>query len=61
MDKELKQAIVNFMFDNIDNFQLQNYTTDKFKAYIYDDKGEYLIGGGKVASFIALALTLVRR
>lgn len=61
MNKELKQAIVSFMFDNSDNFQLQNYTTDKFKAYIYDDKGEYLIGGEKVAGFINLALTLVQR
>ncbi len=59
MKKELKQAIVNYIFDNEKNFQLVNNTTDKFRAYIYDSKGEYLIGGDDVKDFINQAIELL--
>ena len=61
MNIELKRAIVNHIFDNINEFSLHNSLTDKFKAYIYDDEGEYLIGGLEVADFITNAIKLIQR
>jgi hypothetical protein len=60
MNKELKKAIVNYMFDNSTEFQLLNATTEKFRAYIYDADGEYLIGGQTVGNFISEAAKLIR-
>lgn len=60
MKTELKKAIVNFIFDNEKEFQLHNATTNKFRPYIYDDKGEYLIGGQDVSEFIDKAIKLLR-
>lgn len=60
MNTELKKAIVNFIFDNEKEFQLPNATTNKFRPYIYDDKGEYLIGGQEVSKFIDEAIKLLR-
>lgn len=52
MQTELKNAIIKAVQDNANEFQLQNYIIDNFKAYIYDSKGNYLIGGEEVANFI---------
>lgn len=59
MKKELKQAIVNFIFDNERDFQLTKNTTDKFRAYIYTSDGDYLIGGEDVSNFIKNAVNLL--
>ena len=59
MKKELKQAIINFIFENENDFQLTNNTTSKFRLYIYDDAGEYLIGGEDVKTFINKAVELL--
>lgn len=59
MKKELKQAIINHIFENSTDFQLINNTTDKFRAYIYDSKGDYLIGGNEVYEFIRDAIELI--
>ena len=59
MNKELKQAIVNFIFNNDKDFQLHNATTNKFRAYIYDNDGNYLIGGEDVSKFIKDAIKLL--
>lgn len=59
MKKELKQAIINFIFDNEKEFQIVNNTVDNFRAYIYDSKGEYLIGGEDVRIFIKNAIKLI--
>jgi hypothetical protein len=58
MNKELKKAIINFIFDNEKEFQLHNVTNQHFKPYIYNDKGGYLIGGEQVRDFIKEAITL---
>jgi len=52
MNIELKKAIINFMFDNSKDFQLINNTMKEFRLYIYNDKGNYLIGGENVSNFI---------
>jgi hypothetical protein len=59
MKKELKKAIVNFILDNDNDFQLTNNTTNKFRLYIYDNEGEYLIGGEDVKDFIYKAIDLI--
>jgi hypothetical protein len=52
MKTELKKAIVNFIFENEKLFNLHNSTTEKFRPYLYDSTGNYLIGGEDVANFI---------
>ena len=59
MKKELKQAIINFIFDHENEFQIVNTTVDKFRNYIYDEKGEYLIGGEDVRDFTKQAIELI--
>lgn len=56
----LKKAIVDYVFENRDNFQLTNTTIEHFKEYIYDDKGDYLLGGADVANFVDEAIKLAR-
>ena len=56
----LKRIIINWMFDNIHEFQLLNSTTSHFRSYIYDSNGNYLIGGEDVAEFIVLAEKLLK-
>lgn len=59
MKKELKQAIINYIFDNEKQFQLTNNTIDNFRHYIYAPSGNYLIGGEDVSNFIKNAVDLV--
>jgi hypothetical protein len=59
MKKELKAAIIAYILDNLSNFQLDNDVTGKFRAYIYDHEGEYLIGGEDVRCFIKSAIKLL--
>lgn len=59
MNKELKQAIVNYIFENENEFSLNHSVTSHFKAYIYDSEGYYLIGGKEVGSFIHKAIELL--
>jgi hypothetical protein len=59
MRKELKQAIINYIFDNSKEYQLHNSTAQKFRNYIFDNDGEYLIGGEDVLKFIGDAIKLL--
>lgn len=60
MNTELKKAIVNFMFENEKVFQLVNNTTQEFRQYIFDPKGEYIFGGKEVMDFILMCEKLVK-
>lgn len=60
MKKELKKAIIDFIFEKEKEFQLQNATIEKFRPYIYDSNGNYLIGGEDVANFISKAIKLLQ-
>lgn len=53
MDQQLKNSIIKYTQENKTVFQLHNQTIDTYRKWIYDDKGEYLIGGEKVAQFIS--------
>jgi hypothetical protein len=59
MNIELKKAIINFIIDNLKEFQIINVTVKEFKLYIYDDKGNYLIGGQEVYEFIKNAVKIL--
>ena len=60
MKKELKQAIINYIFENVSEFGLQNSTTIKFRLYIFDNDGGWLIGGQEVSAFIERAIKLIK-
>lgn len=53
MFKELKQAILNWLLENESQWQRVNACIKVFRAYIYDENGNYLIGGQVVSKFIA--------
>lgn len=59
MRKELKQAIVNYIFEHDEEFQLHSAASKEFKNYLYDDKGNYLIGGEEVSEFISQSIKLL--
>lgn len=59
MIKELKKEIINWIIDNGNEFQRINTCIDKFRLYIYDTNGNYLIGGENVANFIKKADRLI--
>ena len=61
MNIELKKAIVNFIFDNSNEFQIINATKNNFRLYIYNDQGNFLIGGEQVSEFISEAIKLLRK
>ncbi len=52
MFKELKQAILNWLLENENEWQRINACVKAFRAYIYDENGNYLIGGQIVSEFI---------
>ena len=60
MNKELKKAIVLWIFENDKEFQLQNATVEKFRPYIYDASGNFLIGGEVVSEFITNFLKIMK-
>jgi len=61
MRTELKKAIIDFIFENEKQFQINNAVTEKFRAYIYDADGNFLIGGKDVSEFIDKAIKLILR
>ncbi len=61
MKHQLKEAILNFILLNENEFQLHNRTKAVFKEYIYTGKGDYLIGGNDVSTFIDEAIILITK
>ena len=59
MNKKLKKAIFEWLYENENEFQLVNSCVEHFKDYIYDKNGEYLIGGDVVSRFIDKAEKLL--
>lgn len=60
MNLELKKAILLYMLENQNEFQLVNNTVEKFRQYIYTPEGEYCIGGKKVAEFVSASDKLIK-
>jgi hypothetical protein len=59
MNNELKKAIIEKIFENKNQFNLTNYIIDNFRNYIYNQDGDYLIGGEIVSNFISDAIDLI--
>lgn len=59
MKTELKKAIMDFIFEKEKEFQINNVVIKKFRPYIYDTDGNYLIGGKDVSEFIDNAIKLI--
>jgi len=57
----LKKKIIEWIFDNINEFQIVNRCVDAFREYIYDKNGEYLIGGDDVSDFIEDEIKLIKK
>ena len=61
MKPQLKKAIIDFIFEREKDFQINNAVIQKFKPYIYDPDGNFLIGGDEVYEFIKDAIKLILR
>ena len=56
---ELKKAIIDWLFNNKNEWQRVNACTEYFRPYIYNGDGNYLIGGKEVSDFITEANKLI--
>lgn len=57
---DLKQAILEWMFENKNNFQIVNSCVEEFHDYIFGKDGNYLkFGGEDVYAFISEAYSLL--
>ena len=59
MHKELKKEIIKWLLENENKWQRLNACTKEFRNYIYNDEGNYLIGGEEVSNFIEEADDLI--
>lgn len=55
MRLELKKAIIDWLIDNEHRWLRVTECSKAFRQYIYDDDGEFIIGGEEVNIFIHLA------
>lgn len=59
MHKELKKEIIKWLLENENEWQRLIACTKEFRNYIYNDEGNYLIGGEEVSNFIEEADDLI--
>lgn len=60
MKKELKKAIIDWLFENENEWQRRTACNKEFKPYIFHPTtGDYLIGGFEVSEFITKADELI--
>ena len=59
MHKELKKEIIKWLLENENEWQRLIACTKEFRNYIYDNEGNYLIGGEEVSDFIEEADDLI--
>ena len=59
MQKELKKEIIKWLLENENKWQRLNSCKEEFRNYIYDNGGNYLIGGEDVSNFINEANDLI--
>ncbi|MFA6690141.1 MAG: hypothetical protein WCS18_11755 [Sphaerochaetaceae bacterium] len=60
VNMKLKKAICCWLCDNAGTFNIINECVERFRAYVYDDKGAFLIGGDEVHDFIVRASDLIK-
>lgn len=59
MYKELKKEILNWLLEHENVWQRVNTCHEVFRPYIYNNEGNYLIGGKNVSEFISKADKLI--
>ena len=59
MSKELKKAIIEWLFENEKQHQIINACSTNFNDYIFSKQGNYLIGGEVIHDFIVKAENLI--
>ena len=59
MYTQLKKEIVLWLLENENSWQRVNTCVNQFKSYIYNNEGDFLIGGEQVYKFIKNADTLL--
>ena len=59
MYKELKKEIIDWLIENENKWQRVIACKEHFRQYIYDNKGNYIIGGEKVSNFVNKADRLI--
>lgn len=59
MYPELKKAIIDWLFENKNQWQRVNACHECFRQYIYTPEGNYCIGGKVVSDFISAADKLI--
>lgn len=52
MNRELKKVILLWLLEHENEWQRVNACIEEYKEYIYDTKGNRLIGGEAVTNFI---------
>ena len=57
--KELKKEIIKWLLENENKWQRLNSCKEEFRNYIYDDEGNFLIGGKDVSDFVREANNLI--
>lgn len=57
--KDLKKAIILWLLENENEWNRVTSCYQAFRAYIYNEEGDYLIGGEDVAEFIRKADDLI--
>lgn len=59
MYPELKKAIIDWLFENKNQWQRVNACHEAFRQYIYTPEGKYCIMGEVVSDFISAADKLI--
>ena len=59
MQKELKKEIIKWLSENENKWQRLNSCKEEFRNYIYNNEGNFLIGGEDVSNFINEANDLI--
>lgn len=60
MNQELLRAIIDWVFENKNEFQINSACIEKFRQYVYTEDGKYCYGGKKVAKKIDDVIKLIQ-
>lgn len=59
MNRELKKAILDWLYEHPDAWQRTNACREAFRPYLYDYNGNWLIGAEEIDEFISKAAKLI--
>lgn len=59
MNLQLKKEVLLWLLENENKWQRVNTCVNQFNSYIYNNEGDFLIGGARVYEFIKNADSLL--